>query len=180
MGAPFKFKTMEEFKDIKGYEGLYQVSNLGRVKSLARKSIAGLNLKEKIRVGVVSNKGYVMVDLCKEGKRKGKTIHQLVAVAFLDHKPCGHRLVVNHIDFDKANNNVNNLEIVTQRENSNRKHIKSSSKYTGVSWSKVANKWIAQIRINGEGKYLGYFKCEIAASMAYEIALNNFNKSQLV
>ena len=171
---------MEEFKDIKGYEEMYQVSNLGRVKSLARKNSAGHNLKERMRKTPVNSHGYIEITLSKEGEMKSRTVHQLVAIAFLGHEPCGFNLVVNHIDFDKTNNNVNNLEIISTRENSNRKHLKSSSKYTGVCWSKQMNKWVAHIVINGNKKYLGIFKCETAASMAYEIALNRLNKSKLI
>ena len=170
----------EEFRDVKGYEGLYQVSNLGRVKSLARKSSAGSNIQERMRKTPVNSHGYIELTLSKEGKMKSRKVHQLVAIAFLGHEPCGFKLVVNHIDFDKTNNNVNNLEIVSARENSNRKHLKSSSKYTGVCLHKATNKWMAKIRINGKKKYLGLFKCETAASMAYEIALNNYNKSKLI
>ena len=169
---------MEEFRDIKGYEGMYQVSNLGRVKSLARKSSAGHNVQEKIRKTPVSSSGYPSVVLCKDGDKKMRTVHQLVAIAFLEHKPNGYKgLYVNHINFDRTNNNVTNLEITTARENTNRKHLKSSSKYTGVCWVEPNNKWMAQIKINGKRKYLGLFKCEIAASVAYQKALNTFNEN---
>ena len=163
---------MEIWKDVEDYEGMYQVSNLGRVKSLARKSSAGHNLQEKIRKTPINTHGYSSVVLCKDGSKKTEAVHQLVAVAFLNHEPCGFNLVVNHIDFNKTNNNVNNLEIVTTRENTNRKHVKSSSKYTGVSWYKPSSKWKATIGINGKQEHLGYFKCEIAASRAYQTALN--------
>ena len=157
----------EEWKSIKGYEN-YKISSKGRVKSFK------LNKGKLLKTGVNIH-GYKKVNLCKNGKLKYKTVHQLVAVAFLNHTPCGLKLVVNHIDFDKLNNNVSNLEIVTSRENGNRKHIKSSSKYTGVSWYKPRNKWRAQIRINGKKKHLGYFKCEILASNTYQKALLALN-----
>lgn len=79
---------------------------------------------------------YLGVSLSRDGKAKTITVHKLVAYAFLNHKSCGYKLVVNHIDTNPKNNNVTNLEIVTTRENSNQKHIKSSSKYVGVSWQK--------------------------------------------
>ena len=72
---------------------------------------------------------------------------------------------------DKSNNNKNNLEIVTTRVNSNQKHLKSSSEYTGVIWYKPRNKWKASIRISGKIKYLGLFELEIEASNAYQKAL---------
>jgi len=129
---------MEEiFKDIPGYYGMYQISNLGGVKSLARiVKHRGNNraLKEKIMRKSIDSKGYYMVWLSRDGNRKNRLVHQLVAEVFLNHVRCGYTLVVNHKDFNKLNNSVENLEIVTARENSNRKHIKSSSQYTGVSW----------------------------------------------
>jgi len=156
---------MEEFKSIKGYKGIYKVSNLGRVKSLKFN-------KEKILKMSFATGGYCIVSLSKDGVVKMRTVHQLVAETFLGHTPCGMKLVVNHIDFDKTNNKVSNLEIVTSRENSNQKHLKSSSKYIGVSWNKPAKKWIANIWINGKKKNLGRFTNEIDASNAYQLKLS--------
>jgi hypothetical protein len=92
---------MEEFKDIIRYEGLYQVSNLGRVKSLRRNKILSPS-KEC---------GYLKTTLRKDGKQRKLAIHQLVAMAFLGHEPCGHELVVNHINKNKLDNRVENLKI---------------------------------------------------------------------
>ena len=98
---------MEEvWKDIPEYEGLYQVSNLGRVKSLKR---------EKFLKPNVDAYGYLCVDLYKNKNHNFKRIHRHVAEAFipnLENKP-----QINHIDGNKQNNNVNNLEWVTPCEN---------------------------------------------------------------
>ena len=94
-------------------------------------------------------------------------------MAFLGHKPSGNKLVVDHIDFDRTNNHLSNLRIITHRENTNRKHIKSSSKYIGVSWYKSRKRWCAKIKINNKTKHLGYFIDELEASSAYQVALNN-------
>ncbi len=161
----------EIFKAVKNYEGIYEVSNLGRVKSLKRKFV----LKERILKSSDNGNGYLGVDLSKKAINKKRLIHQLVAESFLNHTPNGNKLVVNHIDFNKINNNINNLEIVTNRENSNLKHHKSSSKYTGVSWHKHAKKWSSNIWINGKLKHLGYFTNELEASQYYENALDSFN-----
>lgn len=158
---------IETFKPIPNYPD-YQVSNIGRVKSLKKG-------KEKILKAGTDSHGYLIVTLCSEGKRKTKNIHQLVAVAFLGHNPNSHALVVNHVDFDKLNNHLSNLEIVTQRTNSNLAHIKSSSKYTGVSWYKRDKKWCARIAVNGKCKHLGYFDSEEQASGAYQSDLNKIN-----
>jgi|TARA_R110000787_G_scaffold91828_1_gene193455 hypothetical protein len=163
---------IEEFRDIVGYEGIYKVSNLGRVKSLARKDFIGRPLNEKILKNCDNGNGYLHILLSKDCKKKLRTIHQLVAEAFLGHVPCGMKLIVNHKNFIRHDNRAENLEIDTARNNTNRKHLKSSSEYTGVSWHKKTKKWTSQIVINGKKKYLGLFACELEAAKAYQKALN--------
>jgi len=159
---------MEEiFKEVKNYEGLYEVSNLGRVKSLGNKHTR----KEKILKACVNSRGYFLVSLHKKGVKKYMTVHNLVATAFLNHKSCGYKLVINHINFNKLDNIVYNLEVVTARENCNKKHIKSSSSFVGVYWYKARNKWHSQIQIDGKKHHLGYFINESEASSAYQNAL---------
>ena len=157
----------EIWKDIKDYEGLYQVSNLGRVKSLKFG-------KERILKGNKNFNGYSLVALYKDGKTKTITVHQLVAMAFLSHKPCGYKLVVDHINTVKTDNRLQNLQLITHRENlskDKRWSSKYTSKYTGVFWYKRSQKWRAEIRINGKIKYLGSFKSELEASEAYQSKL---------
>ena len=156
----------EIFKTIEGYEGMYEISNYGRVKSLK-------NNKEYILKPSLDLNGYVIVSLSNEGIKKTKTIHQLVAIAFLNHIADGMKLIVNHKDFNRQNNHVDNLEIILQRNNANRKHLKSSSNFVGVSWYKGGNKRHAYITINRKRKHLGYFTNEIDAHNAYQDALNN-------
>ena len=160
---------VEIFKDIPGYEGIYQVSNLGRVKSLKYN-------KEKLLKPPVNNKGYYTVLLCCEGKVKNFKIHQLVAMAFLNHTPDGYKLVVDHKDNDKLNNRLSNLQLVTVRHNVSKDRKGGTSKYIGVHWNENSNKWKSEIRINGKQKYLGLFKCELSAHHAYQKALNEYNK----
>lgn len=101
-----------------------------------------------------------------------RSVHQLVAESFLGYVRCGMVMVVNHIDFNKTNNTLTNLEVVTQRKNANRKHINSSSKYTGVSWHKANRKWRAKIVWNNKSVHIGYFDIELDASDAYEKRLS--------
>jgi hypothetical protein len=159
---------VEIYKDVIGYEGIYQISNLGNVKSFKWN-------KEKILTASGNSKGYCILGLSKNGIVEMKKVHQLVAESFLNHKRCGMKLVVNHIDFDKTNNKLDNLEIVTTRENTNQKHLKSYSNFTGVSWNKRVNKWIASIKINNKSKYLGYYNDELEASKAYQKELLNIS-----
>ena len=156
---------IEVFKPVPNYPD-YEVSNFGDVKSLKYG-------KERILKPAPNSNGYLQVDLRKKGERKIRKVHKLVAEAFLDHKPNGHILVINHINLNKLDNRLENLEIVTTRENTNRKHLKSTSKFTGVSWNTCKKKWLAQIYLNRNIKFLGYFKDELKASEAYQTELNN-------
>lgn len=104
----------EIWKDIEGYEGMYQVSNKGRVKGLDRIDAAGKKRKNRIIKGGVS-KGYRYIQLSVNKEIKTFTVHRLVAKAFIpnvDNKPC-----VNHIDHNRLNNNISNLEWCTHSEN---------------------------------------------------------------
>lgn len=170
-------QTLEIWRDVKDFEGYYQVSNLGRVKGLERKvnhPKGGLRtLKEAHLKACLNAYGYPVVILCKNGKNATRTVHQLVAESFLDYKQCGMKLVTNHINFNRQDNRVENLEIVTNRENTNQKHLKSSSKYVGVHWNNLAQKWKSSIRFNGKRKHLGYFINEIDAHNAYQKELKS-------
>lgn len=113
----------EIFKDIEGYEGLYQVSNLGNIKSLHCN-------KEKILKPTIrsNNYKYYFVGLLKDGKRKYFAVHRLVAMMFIPN-PSNYEQV-DHLDGNKLNNNVKNLEWVTPKENTNRAWKKGLAKNT--------------------------------------------------
>ena len=113
---------MEEWRDIKGFEGYYQISNMGRVKILKRtvwNSGRGyyVTVPEKIRKAKKNNGGYLLVQLSKDGKRKYCLMHRLVAQAFLKN-PMGYT-EVNHIDENKENNCAENLEWCSRSYNVN-------------------------------------------------------------
>lgn len=163
----------EIWKDIPQYEGCYQASSLGRVRSLDRIVVNSNGIVRSLKGKVIKqsgNDGYLQVALSGKTKR----VHQLVAMAFLGHVPCGHKLVVDHMDDDKHNNRLDNLEVLTNRGNLSRRG--GSSKYVGVTWCKPNKKWRAQIRIDGKGYALGYFTNEIDAYNAYKNRLKEISK----
>mgnify|MGYP000953607310 CR=1 FL=1 len=151
----------ETWKDIKGYEGIYQVSNMGRVKSLERVTIRkdGSKLPVKERI-LKPQKGldYLRVPLCNNsGKGKMFYVHRLVCEAFHENpnnKPC-----VNHIDENKANNTASNLEWCTYEENNNHgtrnaRIAKSVGQYTRDG--ELIKVWQSIVEIE---KQLGFNHC---------------------
>ena len=113
---------MEKWKEIEGYTD-YMVSNLGNVKSL--KFDKEINLKS-----LKTKNGYFRVELYKDGKRKRKLIHRLVAEAFIpnsDNKPC-----IDHINTDKTDNRVENLRWCTQEENMNNPFTKEKMSISNI------------------------------------------------
>jgi hypothetical protein len=167
----------EYFKDVPGYEGYYQVSSFGVVKSLQRKvndkgflrNQRGIILKQRLDCN-----GYYFVELSKGNKRKSIKVHQLVAMAFLNHIPCGYQVVVDHKDNNRLNNKLNNLQLISHRENNSkdRYRTKKSGLPLGVYFEKSRNKYKASIRINGKSITIGRFNCPTVAHFAYQKALS--------
>lgn len=109
----------EEWRDIKGYEGSYQVSSLGKIKGLDRtiKTKGGTRrVFERIKSTHVMKIGYVGVNLSLNGKTKLHYVHRVIAQAFIPNPD--DKAQVNHKDFDRQNNSILNLEWATQAENS--------------------------------------------------------------
>jgi hypothetical protein len=153
------WKTIPDFED-------YMVSNMGNVKS-----------KRKILNPFINAHGYCIVSLHNKNGKKQRRVHQLVALCFLDYTFENHSLVIDHVNGIKTDNNLSNLQLVTQRENKTRssKNIK-----TGAFALKNSNKYISCIYINGVNKYLGIFNTEKEASDYYEKALKEFNDTGTV
>lgn len=127
----------EIWKDIKDYEGLYQVSNLGNVKALDRiikdsTRERTQRLKSHILKPTDNGRGYQIVSLNKNG-RKNKYVHRLVAETFIDNPD--NKKEVNHKDLNKKNNCVENLEWVTQIEN--KAHYRKTDSYTEMIFEKI-------------------------------------------
>ena len=124
-------KKLEEWNDIKNYEGIYKVSNKGNVKSIPRIDANGVWREEKILKPILAKSGYLVVGLSKNGKEKQYRIHRLVAEAFIPNP--NSFSCINHKDEDRTNNCVENLEWCTIGYNNNygnriKKVIKSMGK----------------------------------------------------
>ena len=164
----------EVWKDIPGYEGYYQVSDMGRVRSLDRIILKNNNhtitCKGVILKNYMNKHKYYVISLVKNTKKLFK-VHQLVAMCFLGHVPCGQKMVVDHINNDKLDNRLINLQVITNRQNISKDQKMRSSTYVGVNWCKRSKKWVAHIKINRVAKHLGQFYSEEEASNAYQVAL---------
>lgn len=171
----------EIYLDISDYEGSYQISNLGNIKSLFRKRNSGKHYKairiydEILLKKAKDTKGYEIVNLSKNGIQKTHSVHRLVAETFLENK--NNLPYVNHINGIKYDNFVLNLEWVSARENECHKQNQKNnltSKYIGVSFNSASKKWISQISLNGNKIYLGsYLTEEVAYQKRVDFEVNN-------
>jgi hypothetical protein len=157
--------NIEIWKDIKGFENKYQISNLGRIKSL---------LTNKYLKHCINGSGYYLVTLCFKGKKYNRNVHKLLADAFLIKE--NDNLVVDHINNNPLDNRLENLQFVTHRINVTKDKKNKVSKYVGVTYEKKCNKWRARIRLNKMNISLGYFDNEYEAHLRYEQELQTISK----
>ena len=171
----------ETYKDIKGYNGIYQVSNKGNVRSKTRQVKGAYTLyvkKGRVLKQSLNSKGFLKVALHLNGKSETKLIHILVAESFLGHTRTGHGAKVRHLDFDKWNNDANNLKVSSNLDSIYTTKKGTSSKYIGVNFDKHSNKWKASLFYNKKQRTLGLFKTEIEAMNCYQSKLQELlNKS---
>jgi hypothetical protein len=168
------FDCIEQWKDIPDYEGLYQVSDLGRVKRLDRyknhSSGKGTFLsREKIMKQTKTNVGYLFVAIYRELQKKQFTTHYLVSNAFLNHKSKQSNLVIDHKDNIKEHNMLSNLQLITVRKNSSKDSINKSG-FTGVI--KKSNRFESIISNKGKIFNLGTFRTAEEASKKYNEAVS--------
>ena len=168
----------EIWKDIEEYDDCYQISNLGNIRSLKfgkerilKLAVSGSGSKSK------SNGGYKFAVLMCNGKRKIAYTHTLVWDYFGNKSRDGRKLQVDHIDGDKTNNVITNLQLLTTRDNVSKGYIgkKTTSQYVGVSWDRDAGNWMSRIWIDGKSKYFGLFDNEYAAHIAYQNVVYKIN-----
>lgn len=162
-------EKVEEWKYIPGYENLYMVSNLGRVKSFKQ-------LNVKIKKQHISKK-YCVVGLYKNNVEKKYKVHALSGLTFFGHEVGNRKMVIDHKDNVQHNNILTNIQIISHRENTS-KDKKGVSKFTGVSKHANGKHWQVHITINGKGKYLGIHKSEKKASEIYQNELKKYTENE--
>lgn len=157
----------EEWRAIPDFEGHYEVSNLGRIRSNKRKEV-------KILKTSFNRYGYEMAQLSRGGKNVLKSIHRLVAQAFLS--DFNDNLFVDHIDNNKKNNSVTNLQMLSNRGNCTKDRKSLYTNLTGAHFNRCRNTtpWLCRIWIN-ESVFIGYFSTPEEASAHYFIALDNYD-----
>ena len=150
---------MEEWKTIYCNEN-YEVSNLGRVRN-----------KETLRIRSCEHRNKYPVFIYFKNKKRYKVfVHKLVVIAFIMPNYEGSGLVINHINEDRSDNRLSNLEVITLRQNGihSINKNKTTSKHIGVYLNVSANKWHSQLRFKNKGYYLGLFDNEDEAGLAYQ------------
>lgn len=166
-------KIKEMWKPIPNFEGLYEISNLGRVRSLDREVRCGSRGVRKLKGRLMKIRlptktlRYCSVSLRKNSTQKTITIHRMVAARFDPEWDCS--LEVDHIDGDIMNNRIDNLRMSTsqQQKFNSKSRGNSTSTFKGVSWDKRRDKWRSKIVIDGKEIFIGYFNCEKTAAIAY-------------
>jgi hypothetical protein len=161
----------EQFKAVKDYDGYYEVSNLGNIRSLPR----NVNLSGRIMKQQRDSDGYLCLNLSMKGVTTKKWVHILIAESFLNYRSRSSK-IVSFKNHDKSIVTLENIKITTPRESHNKENKSYTSKYIGVSWHESVNKWRAQIHIEGKQIHLGYFEKETEARGAYLDRLKEYEK----
>jgi len=155
----YKHTTMkEDWKQIPGYEGYYEINRIGQIKSLSRKRWVKINNSfgiTKERILKANSKPYRMVYLSKDGIKEHLSVHYLMAITFLGFSKNNKNIIVDHIDGDHRNNELSNLQVISQRDNV----LKGNGFKGGVTFEKGNSSW----RVRYNGKHIGNYKTKEVA-----------------
>lgn len=166
--APFPDTADEQWRNVVGYEGMYRVSSIGRVLSLARTRADDHFVKQKV-LGVVTHNGYRTVML-HDGRRE--TISRLMAAAFLGYKSGDY---VDHADRNRSNDSLNNLRIATATQNLCNQIRKNKSGIGGVDWLVREQRWRVRVSISHQTHTIGYFRSKDEAVKARNEAVKRLH-----
>lgn len=179
----------ETWKAVVGYEGLYEVSDMGRVRSLDRlcnskEGSTQLKRGKLLKESEHKKAPYNSYTLIRDGKREKIRTHIIVAKAFLNYIPNKGVIVCDHINEDKRDNRLCNLQIISCGENSRKSSVhrngflggkkslfiprKQTSKYKGVSLDARTSKWKVTLPKSFSKRHGGYFACEFSAHIFYQ------------
>jgi hypothetical protein len=174
--AFFLIKIIMEWVKVfyNGEETNIEVTRCGRVRRIKKDWMTGNCHNEEVNLSKLKPlpRGYINLWISiKNIGRKKLYVHQLMAIAFLGHTTCKFKIVVDHIDSNKQNNHIDNLRLLTNRENSSREVVGRGGLPCGVS--KNGNKYQAKIRIGNTRPCLGRFNTPEEASQAYQAKLKS-------
>ena len=156
---------IEGWYDIPGFENSYKINKNADV----------IGPRNKILKPSLHNSGYLKLTLRKNKKSVYVMVHQLLGLTFFEgYKLNNRKIIVDHIDNNKLNNKLDNLQIISFRKNVSKDKVNTTSKYTGVSKNKINNKYLVYINTTGKNRYIGSFTNEIDAANAYNNELNKY------
>jgi hypothetical protein len=154
---------MEEWKDVAGYEGLYRVSTMGRIQGP----------RKMLRPGADGG-GYLAVNLCKNRSQILTKVHRIVAIAFIPNP--NKKPEVDHINRDRTDNRVENLQWSTKRENMLNTHRHDGQQY-GIYWVKLRSIYEVKFRVNKQMRHYGWHTTIEEATRVRDCAICDLNRS---
>lgn len=164
----------EIWKEVKGFEGIYEVSNAGKVRCIERTVIRRNGRPLRIKGGEMyigeDRYGYQIVNFNVNKKRYVKKVHRLVYESHIGY--VNPYMVIDHIDNNRKNNNVNNLQQITGRINTSKDRVKILNLPTGVFKNSSGTGYKAIIQIDNKTNYIGTYKTIKEADEAYKSVLS--------
>lgn len=167
-----------------GIETNVEVTRCGRVRKVKKEWYGFSKMCTNLYYGEIDfsklkphPQGYKIISIQVKnlGKKKTTGVHQLIAATFLNYIWQGHKLVVDHIDSNKLNNHLDNLRLITARENVSKEKSIKSGLPVGVCFCKQTKKYSCEIQINGKKNHLGRYNTIEEASNAYQNKLKSLN-----
>ena len=165
---------IEQWKSILETKGKYEVSNLGRIRTIDH-HVQNRHNKKRFVKGIIRKQvkrkdGYIIAHFYLDGKKWSDYVHRLVWRYFNDKPEPNRKIVIDHIDNNKSNNRIDNLRLISNRDNTTKgmkRKENKKSRFIGVYWRQDREHWFSRILINGKRLYLGSSKCEAQAALLY-------------